>query len=535
MQLQKLLRGVFCITSQRSGRFGVFQRQWERFQIDLPVQNWPAVDGFSAKLQDDVPALVEAKLVAPAGLPAILVKKEWKEKWRREKKWFHVRRSREAPGRKHGGWLFDLDLTRGAFARGLSHLRLWEALAKDPQKRGAYLIVEEKCRFFPDFCRESLEARLEAVPSGWDFVFLSGTDLLGNQAPEVASGVRGLYPWFRAGSESTGSAYLITQAGARRALRMCAPLRWRWDCQLVGYHSSTDYDASTEDRIFQQTKRPAGYWLHPPVVRESATAAAGTQAGAAGRIAQRRNLRGGGTDVQESEAEEGLDESNADMSPEEQRLIDELDAMIAWSMRLTDKPMPVGCFSRIYHPDRQIEGHSNMVPEARQVLRELASDPRVQTIFEVGFNGGHSSLRWLFHSQAHVYAFDLGEHHYSRPASMWLANKFPGRLDLFWGDSLVKVPEFHEENPDMKAEIIFIDGGHSTDLARADLKHFYEMVNLEYNRVIMDDTFLDCVKVAWDEMIEAGKVEELAVYQGTLPCGNSYGFSVGRYVAVSGE
>lgn len=69
--------------------------------------------------------------------------------------------------------------------------------------------------------------------------------------------------------------------------------------------------------------------------------------------------------------------------------------MVAWSMRLTDKPLPKGSISHIWHPDREIEGrlsslvpclgqvqvvpkcisadapgHSNMVPEAVKVMNE---------------------------------------------------------------------------------------------------------------------------------------------------------------------
>lgn len=36
-------------------------------------------------------------------LPGILVKDEWRKMWREAKRWRHVRRGREAPGKKHGG------------------------------------------------------------------------------------------------------------------------------------------------------------------------------------------------------------------------------------------------------------------------------------------------------------------------------------------------------------------------------------------------------------------------------------------------
>lgn len=40
-------------------------------------------------------------------LPGILVKDEWRKMWREAKRWRHVRRGREAPGKKHGGGLHE--------------------------------------------------------------------------------------------------------------------------------------------------------------------------------------------------------------------------------------------------------------------------------------------------------------------------------------------------------------------------------------------------------------------------------------------
>ena len=131
----------------------------------------------------------------------------------------------------------------------------------------------------------------------------------------------------------------------------------------------------------------------------------------------------------------------------------------------------------------------------------------MKTICEVGFNAGHSALRWLTHSSAkaaflsmlvhrlhlkwfdglelEVLSFDLGDHPYSRPAAMWLASQFPEklrckidqrdaengaealavslagvirtrrilrRLELIWGDSLATVPEFHRQKPELQLQ-----------------------------------------------------------------------------------
>eukprot|EP00439_Symbiodinium_sp_Y106_P073058 s2900_g13.t1 len=281
------------------------------------------------------------------------------------------------------------------------------------------------------------------------------------------------------------------------------------------------------NRLFAATQNLRGYWLSPP-------------------LATRRIPRQGMT---EDDLTEGLD------------------AVVAWSMRLTDKPLPKGSIAHIWHPDREIEGHTNMVPEAIEVMNGLAAGEGVKTICEVGFNAGHSALRWLTHSSAKVLSFDLGDHPYSRPAAMWLASQFPEklrckldqrdaengaealavslagvirtrrilrRLELIWGDSLATVPEFHRQKPELQSELIFIDGGHSYDCAIRDLKNLAALANLQNNRVLLDDTFLDDVRRAWDEMLEMGYVEELQSWSGEIEAG-SYGFTLGMYTERAAE
>ena len=59
-----------------------------------------------------------------------------------------------------------------------------------------------------------------------------------------------------------------------------------------------------------------------------------------------------------------------------------------------------------------------------------------------------------------------------------------------------------------RCELIFIDGGHSYDVAIRDLKNFAALANLKNNVLLLDDTFLDDVRRAWDEMLDMGYVEE---------------------------
>jgi len=130
------------------------------------------------------------------------------------------------------------------------------------------------------------------------------------------------------------------------------------------------------------------------------------------------------------------------------------------------------------------EGHSNEIPHEEYALNSLARGRT--TICQTGFNAGHSALRFLLHSNAHVYLFDLGSHDYAKPAADWIQDRFPDRHSVIWGDSAQTLPSFHEQNPNLKCDLIFIDGGHSKEIAQADFGNFRAMAT-STSKVFIDD------------------------------------------------
>merc|ERR1719171_1733796 len=101
---------------------------------------------------------------------------------------------------------------------------------------------------------------------------------------------------------------------------------------------------------------------------------------------------------------------------------------------------------------------SNQVPAQVQTMNNIAGDPRVKTICELGFNSGHASLLWLLRSEAEVYSFNIGARQYSRAAAKWLGEAFPNRLLVSWGDSVQVMDNFFAVNPLVKCNLVFIDG-----------------------------------------------------------------------------
>mmetsp|Transcript_147113 Transcript_147113/g.256737 ORF Transcript_147113/g.256737 Transcript_147113/m.256737 type:complete len:309 (-) Transcript_147113:30-956(-) len=154
----------------------------------------------------------------------------------------------------------------------------------------------------------------------------------------------------------------------------------------------------------------------------------------------------------------------------------------------------------------------------------------LNTICETGFNAGHSALRFLSQTVAQVYEFDMCDHNYAQPASLYLYGKYPGRLHLTCGDSKVSLPQFRKTYPDLKCDIIIIDGGHDPVTAGADLFNLAKMANARA-AVAIDDTpctsaWCDGPNKAWAQFIADGCIaNETKIPMG--PTGKERGFSFG--------
>ena len=112
----------------------------------------------------------------------------------------------------------------------------------------------------------------------------------------------------------------------------------------------------------------------------------------------------------------------------------------------------------------------------------------VKTALEIGFNAGHSAEIFLANNiDLHLTSFDLGSHDYVLYAKKYIDITFPGRHELILGDSTVTVPQFISNNPNKTFDIIFIDGGHDYNIARADMENCYKLANKD-TIVMLDDT-----------------------------------------------
>ena len=181
-----------------------------------------------------------------------------------------------------------------------------------------------------------------------------------------------------------------------------------------------------------------------------------------------------------------------------------------------------------------VEGNTGKYPEQTLTYRRMVRMPFVRTVCETGFNAGHSTFTWLSENpHVRVYSFDIGTHKYSRPMAELLSSMFAGRLTLTWGDSKKTLPRFQQQNPDVRCDLIIVDGGHSFEVAQADVNNFRRMANRK-NILVLDDYPTPDYDKQLGPVWEGGKKNKTIKenfrcnYRRFLPI--SHGFTVGQYL-----
>ena len=110
-----------------------------------------------------------------------------------------------------------------------------------------------------------------------------------------------------------------------------------------------------------------------------------------------------------------------------------------------------------------------------------------KSLLQIGFNGGHSADLLLSYSDpdSTLISFDLGEHSYVHMCNSEIEKKFPNRHSLILGDSLKTLPRFTLNNM-AKYDFIFVDGGHTFEIASSDFECALKL-GKEGSTIVLDD------------------------------------------------
>ena len=140
------------------------------------------------------------------------------------------------------------------------------------------------------------------------------------------------------------------------------------------------------------------------------------------------------------------------------------------------------------------EGHCQLCQQQVEDLIILTNKPNLN-VMEIGFNAGHSAEVFLQNNkELTLTSFDLGGHDYVMTAKEYIDATYPNRHILILGDSRTTIPIYLENNKDIKFDIIFIDGGHEYEIAKADMENCFHLAHKD-TIVILDDTIF---KQGWE-------------------------------------
>jgi predicted O-methyltransferase YrrM len=185
-----------------------------------------------------------------------------------------------------------------------------------------------------------------------------------------------------------------------------------------------------------------------------------------------------------------------------------------------------------------VEGSANA--EQLAFLRAAAAGEEIRQIVEIGFNAGFSSYAFLSaNPRAHVTSFDLAEHEYVSMSKEHIDTEFPGRHTLIAGDSRQTIPLFADSGHNRTFDLIFIDGGHTYDVACADISNMKRLAH-ESTVVVFDDLLPhkpwgEGPIRAWREAVDTGIVVQTGLFQDGIEVeaigpDAARGWAVGRYV-----
>ena len=178
-----------------------------------------------------------------------------------------------------------------------------------------------------------------------------------------------------------------------------------------------------------------------------------------------------------------------------------------------------------------IEGYSQEVPQQVEDLINLTNKPNIN-VMEIGFNAGHSAEIFLKNNkELTLTSFDLGAHNYVKHGKEYIDATYPNRHTLILGDSRIVIPIYLQINKATKFDIIFIDGGHDYEIAKADLENCFKLAHKD-TIIIIDDTIYTKGWEAghtigptrtWTEHLQQNKIIELNRKDYTPGRGMSWG------------
>jgi len=145
----------------------------------------------------------------------------------------------------------------------------------------------------------------------------------------------------------------------------------------------------------------------------------------------------------------------------------------------------------------------------------LVNEVQAKRICQTGFNTGISALAFLCAGKdTLVYSYDLGVHDYVKPQSTQIMNIFPGRHELFLGDSTKTLPNAIRQS-NVSCDLSFVDGGHSYEVALADIRNFAKLTK-PGGRLLVENCNADQISRGFGGIKAVNDAYQTALKTGTV-------------------
>lgn len=132
----------------------------------------------------------------------------------------------------------------------------------------------------------------------------------------------------------------------------------------------------------------------------------------------------------------------------------------------------LGMYGFALSPTHSWNNEGYMSNEQKEQFKEqLAQRPSVESILEIGLNGGHSAENFIqcCPNLKKFVSFDISMHDYTPVAVEYFYRTYKEKFEFVQGDSNVTVPQYAQDFPDEKFDLIYIDGGHTYETCLNDI------------------------------------------------------------------
>ena len=162
---------------------------------------------------------------------------------------------------------------------------------------------------------------------------------------------------------------------------------------------------------------------------------------------------------------------------------------------------------------KAIEGHMQVQQNVVDMWLKIKNHTSFCSMIEIGFNVGHSSVIVLsLFDDVSVNSFDINRTERTQQGADIVKEKFNDRHNFYSYNTLTLREDIKNKNFVLpNADLIFIDGGHSFEVALNDIMIAKEN-NISY--VVVDDSNIDTVRSAINAVDFLTEIETWAyVYQ----------------------